>query len=120
MATRCLCLGEGQVDILFDRQSASLPAAIGKPTSHVTKYQIVRLLVGQIVGGRRTGSPTTLSPIQGPSTPTGPPLGVTYLTKAMQVTQMSFAAHCMPLALSLGTVCSFVSMLPNHIFLHAI
>ena len=51
---------EGQVDILCDRQSASLPVAIGQPTSHVTKYQPVRLWVGQIFGGRRTGSPTTL------------------------------------------------------------
>ena len=57
--------GEGQVDILFDRQSASLPAAIGMPTRHVTKYQPVRLQVGQVVGGRRTGSLTTLGPSPG-------------------------------------------------------
>ena len=52
MATRCLCLGEGQFDILFDRQSASQPAAIGQQISHVTKYQLVRLEVGHILGGR--------------------------------------------------------------------
>ena len=48
--------GEGHVDILCDRQSASqpasLPTAVGQPTSHVTKYQLVRLGVGQISGGR--------------------------------------------------------------------
>ena len=44
--------------------------------------------------------------------------GVTYLTKASQVTQMSSAAHYIPLVLPSGTVCSFVSMWPNHIFLH--
>ena len=47
-----MVMGEGQFDILFDRQSASLPAAIGQPTSHVTKYQLVRHGVGQIFGGR--------------------------------------------------------------------
>ena len=57
--------GEGQFDILFDRQSASLPAAIGQPTSHVTKYQPVWLWVGQIFGGRWTGSPTKLGPSPG-------------------------------------------------------
>ena len=49
---RCSYWREGQVDILFDRQSASLPAAIGQPTSHVTRYQPVRLWVDQICGGR--------------------------------------------------------------------
>ena len=57
--------GKGQVDISFNRQSASLPAAIGQPTSHVTKHQPVGLMVGQIVGGRRTGSLTTLGPSPG-------------------------------------------------------
>ena len=56
---------EGQVDILFDRQSASLPAAIGQPTTHMTRYQPVKLWVGQIFGGRRTGSLTTLGPCPG-------------------------------------------------------
>ena len=63
MATTCISLGEGQVDILCNRHSASQPAAIGQPTSHVTKYQPVRLWDGQIFGGRWTGSLTTLSPI---------------------------------------------------------
>ena len=56
--------------------------------------------------------------VQGPSTPTGSPWGVTYLIKAKQVTQMSSAAHYIPLALLSGTICSFVSTSPNHIFLH--
>ena len=58
---RHLCLWEGQVDILFNSQ----PATIGQPTSHVKKCQPVRLWLGQIVGGRRTGGPTTLGPHSG-------------------------------------------------------
>ena len=46
-------------------QPVSLPAAIGQPTSHVTRYQPVRLWVGQIFGGRMTGSPTTMGPSPG-------------------------------------------------------
>ena len=66
-----------------------------------------------------TGGPTTLAPVQGPSTPTGSPWGVTYLTKARQVTEMSSAACYIHLALHLVMVCTFVSMPSNHIFLHA-
>ena len=94
-------------------------------------------------GGRWTGSLTTLGPspgfqhsrwlplgnglpcqdqarvpVEGPITPTGFPWGVTYLTKAKQVTEMSSAGCNIQLALYLVTVCTFVSMLPNHIFLH--
>ena len=127
LATRCLCMGVhlttghldqscntlghkmslsgGQVDILFNRQSASqLQLA-----SQASMWKHVRLQVGQIVGGRRTGGLTTL----GPSTPTCSPWGVTYLTKARQVTQMSSAALYIPLALLSGTVWSFVSMWPS-------
>ena len=50
-----LCLGEGQVDILLDSQSAS----------NVHKCQPVILLVGHIVGGGRTGGLTTLGPSPG-------------------------------------------------------
>ena len=117
MATRHLCLGKGKVDILFDRQSASLPAAIGQPNSHVTKYQPVRLWVGQMMAGGQGALPHW-APVQGPSTPTGSPWGMTYLTNARQVTQMSSTAHYIPLTLLLGTICSFVSTSPNHIFLH--
>ena len=39
------------------------------------------------------------APVQGPSTPTGSPWGVAYLTKARQVTQMSSAACYIPLVL---------------------
>ena len=38
---------------LIGSQPASQPAAIGQPTSHVTKYQPVRLWVGQMVAGRQ-------------------------------------------------------------------
>ena len=70
-----------------------------------------------VAGG--LGAQPHSSPVQGPSTPTGSPLGVTYLTKAGQVTEMSSAACYIHLALHLVMVCTFVSMVPNHIFLHA-
>ena len=57
--------------------------------------------------------------VEGPITPTGFPWGVTYLAKAKQVTEMSFVGYYIHLALYLVTVCIFVSMLPNDIFLHA-
>ena len=102
---------------LIGSQPASLPAAIGQPTSHVTNYQPVRLWVGQMVAGGQ-GTQPHWAPVQGPSTPTGSPWGLTYLNKAWQVTQMSSAAHYIPLALLSGTICSFLPMSPNHIFLH--
>ena len=88
-------------------------------TALVTRchYQGVHLTAGQVAEG--PGAWPHWAPVQGPSTPTGSLGGVTYLTKARQVTQMSFAACYIPLALCLVTICSFVSMLPNHIFLHA-
>ena len=46
--------------------------------------------------------------------------GMTYLTKARQVTQMSSATLYIPLALLSGMVCSFVSTWPNHISIHQI
>ena len=95
-------------------------------------------------GGKWTGSPTTLgpspgsqhsywfplgsdlphqgqarAPFQGPITPTGFPWGVTYLTKAKQVTEMSSAGSYIHLELYFMTVCTFVSIPPHHIFLHA-
>ena len=45
-----------------------------------------------------------------PALPLVPLGGVTYLTKARQVTQMSSSAHYMTLALLSGTICCFVSM----------
>ena len=65
------------------------------------------------------GAQSHWAPVQGPSTPTGSPWGVTYLTKARQVTEMSSAGYYIHLELYLVTVCTFVSTLPNHIFLHA-
>ena len=58
------------------------------------------------------------APFQGPITPTGFLWEVTYLAKAKQVTEMSSAGYYIHLALYLVTVCTFVSMLPNQIFLH--
>ena len=57
------------------------------------------------------------APVQGPSTPTGSPWGVTYLTKPSQVTEISSTVSYIPFKLHLVTICSFVSTLSNHIFL---
>ena len=65
------------------------------------------------------GAKPHLAPVQGPSTPTGSPWGVTYLTKARQVTEMCSAHYYIHLVLYFLTVCTFLSMLPNHIFLHS-
>ena len=65
------------------------------------------------------GAQPDWAPVQGPSTPTGSPWGVTYLTKARQVTEMSCAACYIHLVLHLVMVCTFVSTPSNHIFLHA-
>ena len=59
------------------------------------------------------------APVESPITPTGFPWGVTYLAKAKQVTEMSSAGYYIHLELYLVTVCTFVSMLPNLLFLHA-
>ena len=58
--------------------------------------------------------------VQGSSTPTGSPGGVTYLAKAKQVTEMSSAGYYIHLELYVMTVFTFVSMPPHHIFLHTI
>ena len=116
LATRCLCLeGRGGLTCCL---TASQPAAIGKPTSHMQKCQPVRPQVGHIVGGGRTGGPTTLGPSLGSQHSHWFPWVVTLLSKARQVTQMMSAACYIPLALLTGTICSFVSASPNHIFLH--
>ena len=60
------------------------------------------------------------APVQGPSTPTSSPGGVTYLAKAKQVTEMSSAGYYIHLELYFMTVFTFVSMPPHHIFLHTI
>ena len=60
------------------------------------------------------------APVQGPSTPTGSPGGMTYLAKDKQVTEMSSAGYYIHLELYFVTVFTFVSMPPHHIFLHAI
>ena len=60
------------------------------------------------------------TPVQGPSTPTGSPGGVTYLAKAKQVREMSSAGYYIHLELYFLTVFTFVSMPPHHIFLHTI
>ena len=69
-----------------------------------------------VAGGQ--GAQPHWAPVQGPSTPTGSPWGMTYLTRTRQVTQMNSAAHYMSFALLLGTAYSFVSTSPSHIFMH--
>ena len=59
------------------------------------------------------------APVEGPITPTGFPWGVTYLAKAKQVTEMSSAGYYIHLELYFMIVCTFVSMPPHQIFLHA-
>ena len=59
------------------------------------------------------------APVEGPITPTGFPWGVTYLAKAKQVTEMSSAGYYIHFELYFMMVCTFVSMPPRHIFLHA-
>ena len=51
-----------------------------------------------------------------PALPLAPLGGVTYIAKARQVTEMSSADYYIHLELYLVTVCTFVSILPNHIF----
>ena len=58
------------------------------------------------------------APFQVHFTPTCFPWGVTYLNKAGQVTEMRSAGYYIHLGLHLVRVCTFVSVLPNHIFLH--
>ena len=111
-------LGEGKVDILFNRQSASQLASCNWPANQPCDKISTCQALGWSDGGRRTGCLTTLGPSPGSQHSHWFPLGVTYLTKARQVTQMSSAAHYILLALLLRTFCSFVSTSPNHIFLH--
>ena len=126
MATKCISCGvmsDLRVRLTFcaiGSQSASQLASCNWPAnqpcdkiSTLSGFGLVRYVVA---GG--LGAQPCWAPVQGPSTPTGSPWGVTYLTKARQVTEMSSAACYIHLALHLVMVCRFVSMPPNHIFLH--
>ena len=61
----------------------------------------------------------TRATVEGHITPTGFPWGMTYLAKAKQVTEISSTGYYIHLELYFMTVCTFVSMLPHHIILHA-
>ena len=74
--------------------------------------------VGGIGVASGLGAQPHWAPVQGPSTTTGSPWGMTYLVKAKQVTEMRSAGYYIHLELYLVTVCTFVYMPPNHIFLH--
>ena len=76
--------------------------------------------VGVYWGGKWTGSPTTLGPVQGSSTPTDSPGGVMYWANAKKVIEMSTAGYYIHFELYIITVFIFVYMPPHHIFLHTI
>ena len=102
--------GKGQVDILLDSQSASQPC--DKMSTNQTSGW-------SYSWWEENWGPDHIGPQSKiPALPLVPLGGVTYLTKARQVTQMSSAALYIPLAILSGTFCSFVSTWPNHIFLH--
>ena len=136
-------LGAGRCIGLEDQQGVRGCQGYWVPAWGVGAQGASRVL-GASGGGRWTGSLTTLcpstgsqhshwfplgsdlphhgqarAPVQGPITPTGFPWGVTYLTKARQGTEMSSVGYYIHLGLHLLTVCTFVSMPPHHIFLHA-
>ena len=69
--------------MLFDRQSASQLAAIGQPTSDVQNANLSdsRLVILVVVGGLGSDHIRPQSRV-----PALPPWGVTYMTKARQVT----------------------------------
>ena len=99
------------------------PRGLGGARGHfggVRGQQGCRGCQGCIGGGKWTGSQPHWAPVQGPSTPTGSPGGVTYLAKAKQVTEMSSAGYYTHFELYFMTVFIFVSMPPHHIFLHTI
>ena len=54
-------------------------------------------------------------PVQGPSTPTGSPWGSDLPDQGQASDRNVFYSLYIPLALLSGTICSFVSMWPNHI-----
>ena len=127
LATRCLYQGgmsDHRVRLTFcaiGSQPASQLASCNWPANHhVTRYQTLSGFGSVIyVMAAELAAQPHWAPVQGPSTPTGSPWGVTYLTKARQVTEKSSAACYIYLAPHLVTICRLVSILPNHIFLHA-
>ena len=74
--------------------------------------------VGEYVVKGKLGTWPHWAPVQGTSTLTGSPGGVTYLIKTRQVTQMSYAALYKHLALLSVTIYSYVYTSPKHIFLN--
>ena len=82
--------GEGQVDILFNNQSACQPAAIGQPCE---KMPTCQMFDWSDSWWWENWGPNHIGPqSRVPALPLVPLGGVTYLTKARQVTQMSYAA----------------------------
>ena len=84
----------GQVDILLERQSASQPAC------QLSKCQTCEAAGWSDIWWQEDRGPDYFRPLSRvPALPLVPLGGVTYLTKARQVTQMSSVAHYTPLAL---------------------
>ena len=109
--------GEDQVDILFNSQSAS---SHNWPVNQLCAQMSTCQTSGWLHSWwRENWGPNHIGSLSRvPALPLVSLGGVTYLTKAMEVTQMSSAALYIPLALLTGTVCSVVSMSPHHLFLH--
>ena len=106
---------EGQVDTLCDRQSASQPAFQLQLASQPVMSQDINLSGFGLVRyqWQEDWEPNHIEPQHSHWFPLGSDLP----DKARQVTEMSSTACYIHLALCLVTICSFVSVLPNHIFL---
>ena len=123
MATKCLYLG--RIRLTFC-SIGSQPVSQLSSCNWLGIQSCDKISTNQAVGWsdswwQEDRVPDYIGPLSRiPAIPLVPHGGVTYLIKARQVTQMSSAAHYIPLAPLSGTMCSFVSTSPNHIFLHKI
>ena len=112
--------GEGQVDILFDRRSASQPAYHLQLASQpaMWKKSTCQSSGWSDSWWQEDREPEHTGPqSRSPELPLVP-LGEWPTWPRPSKWHMSSAACYIPLALCWQTVCSFVSTSPNHIFLH--
>ena len=97
--------------MLLDGQSASQPASCSWPaTQPCAKVSTCQTLGWSQLVAEELGGLTTFGP--------SPRVSALPLVLLGGVTQMSSGTLYITLALLTGTVCSFVSTSPNHIFLH--
>ena len=120
MATICLCLGRVRLTFCsIASQPANQLASCNWPDSQpCDKISTCQTSGWSDSWWQEDRSLTTLDPSPGSQHSHWFPLGSDLPEKARQVTQMNSAASYIPLALCSGTVYSFVSTSPNHIFLH--